>query len=325
MRDIPKFAPMPVKKPGLWRATPPAIFPPVMGLFGLGLAWRRGVDAFGFPGGVAELLLGAVSLLFLFCLIAYAVKLMRRPKVVLEDLRILPGRAGLAAMVLSLLLLAATLVPYVPGIALVLLWAGLALHLGLAGLLLHNLLSGPEEARVLTPVWHLSFVGFIVGGIAAVPLGLASLAQALFAATLPLAIAIWVLSAMQLLRRVPPAPLRPLLAIHLAPAALLGSVALLTGFAGLAQAFAMLGGAILIALLLAGRWITAAGFSPLWGAFTFPLAAYAGLLLALDGVWPVLGAIVLIAATLAIPPIAFRILKLWAQGALAIKTNAAIA
>lgn len=325
MRDIPKFAPMPVKKPGLWRATPPAIFPPVMGLFGLGLAWRRGVDAFGFPGGVAELLLGAVSLLFLFCLIAYAVKLMRRPKVVLEDLRILPGRAGLAAMVLSLLLLAATLVPYVPGIALVLLWAGLALHLGLAGLLLHNLLSGPEEARVLTPVWHLSFVGFIVGGIAAVPLGLASLAQALFAATLPLAIAIWVLSAMQLLRRVPPAPLRPLLAIHLAPAALLGSVALLTGFAGLAQAFAMLGGAILIALLLAGRWITAAGFSPLWGAFTFPLAAYAGLLLALDGVWPVLGALVLIVATLAIPPIAFRILKLWAQGALAIKTNAAIA
>ena len=38
-----------------------------------------------------------------------------------------------------------------------------------------------------------------------------------------------------------------------------------------------------------------------------------------------LGAIVLVAATLYIPAIAYRVLKLWAKGMLAAKTNAAIA
>ena len=42
-------------------------------------------------------------------------------------------------------------------------------------------------------------------------------ASALLWATLPIAALIWGISLAQLIGRIPPAPLRPLLAIHLAP------------------------------------------------------------------------------------------------------------
>jgi tellurite resistance protein len=91
----------------------------------------------------------------------------------------------------------------------------------------------------------------------------------------------------------------------------------------LAQAFAAFGAVILLALIAASRWITSAGFSPLWGAFGFPLAAYASALLTLGGAWGIAGNLVLGAAFLIIPPISWLVLKLWPAGRLAAKTNAA--
>ena len=55
----------------------------------------------------------------------------------------------------------------------------------------------------------------------ALALGWGVVAEGLFWTMLPVALAIWGLSLRQFARAVPPAPLRPLLAIHLAPAALL--------------------------------------------------------------------------------------------------------
>jgi tellurite resistance protein len=81
-----------------------------------------------------------------------------------------------------------------------------------------------------------------------------------------------------------------------------------------------------IALLALGRWLTEAGFSGLWGAFTFPLSAFATALVMLSNGQGGLGVVamcVLLAASGVVPFIAYRILKLWAQGTLAAKTNAA--
>lgn len=311
---------------GLWRRTPPAIFPPVMGLFGLGLAWRAGAPAFGLPGAVAETILGAVTLLYIFCLVAWLAKPWRRPGVVLEELRVLPGRAGLAAMTLSGLLLAATLVPYAPRLATAVGATALAAHTALALTITALILRGPEEARTVTPVWHLTFVGFILLPLAATPLGYTGAAQAILFATMPVAAAIWTISLWQLFRRIPPAPLRPLLAIHLAPASLFAIVASGLGQPWLAAGSALLGAGILAALLVSGRWITAAGFSPLWGAFTFPLAAFASALLAVSGGAGPLrlaAGLVLVAATLIVPPIAVKVMQAWARGGLAARTNAA--
>ena len=315
----------PKPRPALFRGTPPAIFPPIMGLFGLGLAWRPGAGAFGLPPGLGEAVLGAVTLLYLFCLAAYARKLAVRPAVLLGELRILPGRAGVGAMVLCLYLLAAVAMPYAPGLARSVLLAALAAHLVFVAVLLRVLLTGPAEQRRVTPVWHLNFVGFILAGLSAPGLGLAGLGQAVLWGTGAVALLIWAESLRQFLNASVPAPLRPLLAIHLAPAAMLGLVALALGQGGLAGALALVAAGLLAALLLSARWLTAAGFTPFWGAFTFPLAATATLWLSLGGVWRVPGGLARVAATLIVPPIAFKVLQLWAKGQLGQKTGAAVA
>lgn len=314
---------------GLWRRMPPAVFPPLFGLIGLGLAWRRAEGRFALPEGwaaaAAEMLLGAAGLLFAFALVAWAAKPLRRPGVLAEELRILPGQAGVMAMSLSLMLMAAVLAPHAPGPARGILVAGLAMHLLLAGLLAAVLAALPAEARRPGPVFHLAFVGPIIGGLAAAPLGLAGLGAVLLWASAVAAVLVWALSAAGLARRPVPPPLRPLLAIHLAPASVLGSVALLQGEDGLAGVLGWLSAAILAVLAARLRWLVAAGFSPLWGAFTFPLAATAGFWLALGGAWTTPGGLVLVAATLASPPIVLRVLRGWADGTLAARTNAATA
>ena len=218
---------------------------------------------------------------------------------------------------------AGVLVPYAPGMALVLAVVAVLAHAVLAVLLGIVLLRGPKEARAVNPTWHLSFVGFIVAAGPLVYLGHADWAQVILWATMVAAAAIWGLSLAQLIGRIPPAPLRPLLAIHLAPAALFSIVAMDLGQAVLAQSFAAFGAVIFLALLAGLRWVTAAGFSPLWGSFTFPMAAFASAMIAMGGVWQKAGFVWLVIAALAIPMIAWRVLKMWPGGKLAGKTNAA--
>ena len=312
--------PLKMPAPGLWRRTPPAIFPPIFGLFGLGLGWRAAGSVVG------DVLLGGVTLLFLFALVAYLAKPLRRPSVLIEEMRVLPGRAGLAAASLSMMLLAASLAPIAPGLATLIAIVAFMLHLALVGLLIHVLRISPPEGRVVTPIFHLSFVGFIIGGVAANALGYHDVAKWLLWAMLLPAGVIWGISASQLAQRTPPAPLRPLLAIHLAPACLFTIVAQGAGLENAAFGFMALAAAISIALAVSLRWLTQSGFSALWGAFTFPLAAFASALIVVSEGRSVLGLIgvgALLCATPIIVIIVFRIFKMWAGGTLAAKTNAA--
>jgi tellurite resistance protein len=319
------FHPPAATPPGLWRRTPPAIFPSIMGLFGLGLAWRRASTAFGLHDAPGEAILGAVTLLFLFAAMAYAVKVLRRPKVLVEDLRILPGRAGVAAAVLSVYLLSLAVLPYDAGAARGLLYLGLALHVLLVGLVVAVFATGPAVQRRVTPVWHLTFSGFIIGALAAVGLQSWGMALILFGLAVLLAAFIWSVSLEQIVREDVPPPLRPLLAIHLAPMALIGLVAAGMEFDAVAMGCGGVAALMLAWMLARAFWLTVAGFSALWGAFTFPLAATAALWLTLGGIWRWPGLAALILATIIIPPILWQVLRSWARGQLAIKTNAAIA
>jgi tellurite resistance protein len=321
----PVFPLRPPKPPGRFRQVPPAIFPPILGLLALGLAWRRGAEVFGLPAGLAEMLLGAVSLLWAAAVFAYAAKLVQRPSVLAEDVAILPGQGGCSALAMTFSAVALALVPHAPGLATGLMVAGLLAHLVIALLVVRALLAAPPEGRMVTPVWHLTFVGYIVAALPALELGFTSLAWALFGFALPVALVLWGLSLRQIMSRIPPAPLRPLLAIHLAPAALLGTVAYALGLGMIAQGFAVVSVAILIALVASARWLTVAGFSPFWSAFTFPLAALATFLIVLGGAWRVPGGLLLVAATLLILPVAVKILQLWIKGTLGPRSNAAIA
>ena len=108
------------------------------------------------------------------------------------------------------------------------------------------------------------------------------------------------------------------------------AVAMLLGMPGLSFAFGILALVLFAALLAGGRWITTAGFSPFWGAFTFPLAAFSSLMMMLAGAgygefFRIVGGLALVAATFFIPWIALKVGQMWLKGALAAKTNAAVA
>lgn len=313
--------PFPAPRPARFARTPPSVFPVILGLLGLGLALKRALVALGLDVGVADAVLGAFTALWFFAFFSYAAKMLRRVSVVMDDLRVLPGRTGLAALSMGGMLVAAELAAFSVPIAKVILVGSLALHLVQAALLVIVLRGLPPEGRMVTPGTHLNFVGFIVGGLAAVPLGWNGLALALLVLTIPVALGVWAISAGQLLRRIPPAPLRPMLAIHLAPASLFASVAALAGQGMLAQGFAALACILLVALVISARWITEAGFSAMWGSFTFPLTACASALI-LTG-WTMAGILVLVAALGIVPVIAWKILVLWGSGQLAARTNAA--
>lgn len=324
VRHRPKMFPppqFPPKKPALFARMPPAVFPAILGLLGLGLALRLGLRAFGLAPEPADLLLGMASVIWGFAVLAYAVKLGRRAGVLAEDLRVLPGRNGLAAATMGGMAVAASLVPVARDMAAVLLVGALLAHLALTVTSALVACRLPPDARPVDPGWHLRFAGFIVGAIAASGLGWTGLAEFLLWLCIPLAAVIWAASARQFLLASPPAPLRPLLAIHLAPAALFATVAAMLDHGAIALCFLALGAAILTALTLSLRWIAAAGFTPLWGAFTFPLAAFTSALFVNGLLWP--GLALLAASAAIIPVIAWKTLALWAAGSLSAKTNAA--
>ncbi|OYU39318.1 MAG: tellurium resistance protein [Pseudorhodobacter sp. PARRP1] len=316
----PEFPP---RKPKLFAKMPPAIFPVVLGVLGLGLALREAAVVLALPGGLVEAALGAALGFWAFATVALLCKIARRPSVLLDDLRVLPGRAGMAACSLSAMLAAAVLVPYAPGVAYGVMVVALVAHGLLAALVIWQIARSPRAQRVVTPVWHLSFVGGIVAAVPALALGRAELAQVLMWGALPIAALIWGASLAQMIGRIPPAPLRPLLALHLFPAAVFSLVASGLGQGILAQSFAAFGGVILLALLLGLRWVTAAGFSALWGSFAFPLVAYAAALIGLGGQVQQIGMGLLAAAVVVVLGVAWKVVAMWPTGKLAAKTNAA--
>lgn len=311
-RRVPRFA-----------NTPPAIFPTILGMLGLSIALRAGLTGLALPLAAADLLAGISIAIWGFAVFAYLAKLIRRPGVVLEDLRVLPGRTGLATMTMGAMAVAMLLLPFWVDAAKVLLLAGIAGHAVLA-LLLAWLLRRPEvPMRQVNPSLHLSFVGFIVAGSPVIALGWLSLAAVLFWACLAIAVMIWALSVVQATRTLPPPALRPMLAIHLAPAALLATMAGLLGMEMISLALLAAGGAYAVVLAFAAHWILGAGVSPLWGGFTFPIAAFATALLGAGGPWFLPG-IGLTAVALVFNPLMLGwVLKRWPGGRLAALTNAA--
>ncbi|SIS73289.1 hypothetical protein [Phaeovulum vinaykumarii] len=310
---------------GLGRRMPPAVFLPVLGLVTLGLVWRQGIGDFALPRALASMGLGALTFLFAALFVAYVIKLARRPRVLFEELRILPGRAGVAAAVLGVDLCAAALGPYLPDVARMLLMVGLGLHVALVAAAVWTFHVGVAEQRRASPVWHLQFTGPLVVAWVGQGLGLDELSRALFWLTLPVALSIWALCALQLRHMRVPEVLRPLMVLHLAPLALMGLVAHGAGYTLLAQGMGLAALALTALFAVSSRWLLAAGPGPMWGTMGFPLAVTAGLWLTLDGPWRLFGDLALVGTTLVILPISLSSLRDWVQGRMARTTAAAAA
>ncbi|RMF34458.1 MAG: tellurium resistance protein [Alphaproteobacteria bacterium] len=318
-----------------WRRTPPALFPACLGALSLGLAWRGAGAAMDAPGWIGELLLVVFGTVFTGIFLAFLAKIARRPAVLLQDLTPKPMRAAASAGSMGLMLLAAAILPWAEAAARWVWWAGLALHAACAVAVLAIMIGewreGGWRELPLGPVLFLPLVGQVVAPPAGIALGYPQLSLALLYGSLLPAVAIAVAALARFLSGAPlPPPARPAQAIYLATTAIIARDAALLDHQALFLGLFVLALVTLVLLLLKLRWLTEGGWTPSWGAFTFPLGACAGLCLTAEKLLPGLGAgwigmAVLIPATAVIPWILGRSLAAWASGRLAAVTGAAIA
>ena len=322
-------APDPEAPLEFWRRTPPALFPSMMGLFGMGLAWRAASDfaPVSITPWIGYCILGIACLIELFLLSSYISKMSYRPSVVLDDMKSVPGRGGVSSMTMSVFLFAASLAPISPTVATVALFIALPFHIFTTVLALTVMVKTPD-GLVVSPAWHLSFVGFVVACLAAVPLGYTGLSVVILSVTCFTALIIYGVSLLQMSQTKVPAPLRPMLVIHLAPVSLFATVSMLLGYQTLALVFMVLAVGVAGLLLSRVSYLARAGFSPLWGAFTFPVGALSVALFLVSAqvsafAW--LAFVPLLLVSLLAPFIFTRVLLMWASGALATKTGAATA
>ena len=311
----------------LWRRTPPAIFPICLGLFGLGLGWRNASDILPVAKDIGGLLLGFATAFFLFFLLFYLRKLVARPMVLFDDMTNPAARAGVAAAAMSMMLLAAALLPFgisVPQVW----WAGVILQIAASAVVIHAIWKDPPDRRKFTPYQYLTFVGPIVGPIAGSPLGYVTESIILTFAALIAYLTITIGYGFQLKISGLPVHLRPSLFIFLAPNCLFGISFGLLGFETAFFVFYWVANIAAFILLLLVPWLTRGGWGPAWSSFTFPTAVFVHVqvlavennagMLALAGVY-----VGLVVATPLVLFIAYRFVMLWVTGELAEQTLAA--
>lgn len=314
-----------------WRRTPPALFPVCLGMIGIGWAWLRAAETLGAPRLLAVLWIAVAGVAIVFCLGSYFAKLTSGLRVVLIDLNPAPGRAAVSAGSMCMLMLAAALA-HLTGEAhpaFVLWGAGLVLHVAYAVCVLCVIVQDGLRNLRITPVLFLPFVGFIVAPAGGVELGQIALSHYIFWWTLPVFLLIFVISAPRFILWPTPIPQRAAAAIFLAPTSVFASAAFTLSMERFFDVFFVASCAVAVVLLICIKWLTKGGWTPLWGAFTFPLAAFATTCVIAatryDGVWLVIAWGVLIVSSVIVATLFALTIRAWARGQLAPATGAAVA
>jgi len=262
---------------GGWLAhVPVPLFAVVMGVEGLGLAWRKASEAFGLPPGIhlALCLFGAAC--FVAIALLYLAKAVRHPDMVVGELNH-PIRSNFfPAISISLLLLAIAAWPGLPLVAEALWWTGALVHIGFTLRILSRWLFRDVQIQHSNPAWFIPIVGNVIVPLAGVRLGYVEISWFFFA----VGTVFWVLLFTILLYRIifhPPLPSRliPSLFIMLAPpsVAFLSYVLLTDGIDPFARVLVYLVLFLALVLLVTARHFLAVPFAVSWWAFTFPLDA----------------------------------------------------
>lgn len=272
----------------------PPWFALVMGLSGLALAWHRAVPLMGEAAGAVAWAVAALDAAVALALLAvFVLRLRRHPEAWAEDRRHPVRHPFVAALPVSLMLLATVAValwgPSAPARAAW--WLGSLAQLGVTVWVLARWWRGGPAADKaaglqwpgITPVLFIPVVGNVLAPLAGVPLGHEAWAAAQFG----VGVLFWPVVLVLLGVRVAvqglwPERLRPSVFIVIAPPAVVG-LGLLQFGAPVLLAWACWGAA-LFALLWAGTQLKAIAALPFalphW-AMSFPLAAFAALSLRL--------------------------------------------
>jgi len=268
------------------RDLPLGIYGMVMGIAGLGLAWR----AAGAPAWISEpwIFLGAAAFAGLAAL--HLTKFWRFPEAIVAELKdpALLGFCG--ALPVALSIIAAGLAPHAAALASVLWWAAYVLHLAFMAGGIARALAGMRLADLNTG-WVILMVGGIVVPLGGVPLGYAAPAKWLFTASVALAPFVMGLVLWRAASAPPlPSTARPTWFVLLAPPMLLcingpGN----WGPSPVFDAAYVAGMLLALGLLVYARRFRRWPFSMAWWSFTFPLDAVAAASLGFAGAHPAPG------------------------------------
>ena len=268
----------------------PGWFAIVMGLCGLALAWHRAEPLMGEMAGAVALVTGVVATaVFAVLALASVLRVMRHPEAWREDRQHPVRHTFIAAIPVSLLLLATVAVALTgpSGAAEIVWWIGCALQLFVTVWVLGRWWQGNRAGALqwvsVTPALLIPIVGNVLVPLAGVPLGHPDWSAAQFG----IGLLFWpVVLAMIVLRLAVqgawPDRLKPTVFIVIAPPAVIGVAALQLG-APPVLAW-MCWGMALFALLWAAtqaRAIVGLPFGLSHWAISFPLASMAALTLRL--------------------------------------------
>lgn len=318
------------QKTPLWRQTSLAVFPVSLGFVSLALGWRNAADVFTWISpDFGNLLLGLSAGYFIWFLMFYLAKVVTRPKVVLEDVRTPPARAGLAAAGMSMLVLSGALLPMNFPV-LPVWWLGVGMQVLATVVVLNAIWKDSPEVRHFSTFQYLTFVGPVISSAAGISLGYSGGIVVVTSVSLVAYVILTVGFIVTLTRKPMPQMLRPSVTILLAPVCLFALSYGGLGYAGAFALFYWVSSAVAVGLLFFVPWMARGGYTPIWAAFTFPAAAFLNVqVMAMAKGYGAVATIgtygALAIATPVICYMAYRTMMEWVTGDLARKSGAAIA
>jgi tellurite resistance protein len=155
-----------------WLANlPPTFFGSVLGISGLGLAWRHAEVSFGWSNWPGDIVLVIGGIILILVVPLYCAKCIKYPHLFAADV-IHPVKGPfLAAMPLAILLQTTALAPYFPDFARGLWIAGAALSLGLNFYIFAGWYLRENQVQDFNAIWLIPGVGSFVVAITGAPLG----------------------------------------------------------------------------------------------------------------------------------------------------------
>lgn len=270
---------------------PASFFGIVLGLSGLGQAWRIAVRLWDMPSAIGEGLLLLSALVWAALLVAYLLQAIRYPEVVRSEFQHPVQGSTPALLAVSTLLIVLAALPYSRSLAWLLAAAGITWHLAFSLWHTGALWQGGRDTLDTAPTLYLPTVAgnftsaAALGGLGHPDWGWLFLGAGIFS---------WLALESLIIQRLwhqkaLPAAQRPLLGIQFAPPVVCAMAWLMLDPGSADRWLLMLWGYGLFQLLLGlrlGPWLGAEPFSPSYWAYTFGISAatVCGLKLALAGV-----------------------------------------
>ena len=256
---------------------PITLFPMVMGLSGLALAWRQAGQIMPLSFNPQEIIALLAAVVFILLSVTYLAKLLKYKDAVISELNH-PVKVNFFPTVsISLVLLAALSMPYSESLAKWLFIIGALLHLALTFWVFNGwIFSHHHQNEHLNPAWFIPVVGNILMPAVAVPLGMEEVGWFFYS----IGIVFWIVLFTAFMHRIfffdplPPG-LMPTLFILIAPPAV-GFISYLelNGYIdNFAQVLYGVGLFITLFLFSQFRRFINLPFFLSWWAYSFPLAA----------------------------------------------------